>query len=282
MKEQPARTKQGVSRKLSDLTVHAITEYHTERITQGAQPSCIANWHIKLGLPPPYTKIPFKKIFASFGTPLSDATEERQWRKLVHRATFVRNRNPNLPSHQCRLCDGHEESILNLFSCQAAAPFWRQCLLFCKNVLGISAHQDTREAIMFGTCSITGKLLPDTARAFLRHAFNCFYHDFANVDVKEAKFHWQMTYCDAVESFRNAVHRYGMRLKILYNTRHHSTLNGIAPKEARERYPNLITIGEFGDATLTSGFKRAIVEAHTLELNYTQSHFGYTPFRRTP
>ena len=68
----------------------------------------------------PYNKIPFKKIFKvkSLGTPLSDPTEERQWHKLVQRATYVRNRNPNEQSHVCRICRKHEESILNLFQCQ--------------------------------------------------------------------------------------------------------------------------------------------------------------------
>ena len=33
----------------------------------------------------PYA-IPWKRIWASQGTPLSDATEEKQWRKLLHRA----------------------------------------------------------------------------------------------------------------------------------------------------------------------------------------------------
>ena len=39
-------------------------------------------------------RIDFKKVFSSFGTPLSNDAEERQWRKYVHRAINVRNRNP--------------------------------------------------------------------------------------------------------------------------------------------------------------------------------------------
>eukprot|EP00966_Prymnesium_polylepis_P303909 7020967-Prymnesium_polylepis.1 len=50
-------------------------------------PNCVKNWERDVG-----QNIPFDKVFASMGTPLSDATEERQWRKLIHRATFVRNR----------------------------------------------------------------------------------------------------------------------------------------------------------------------------------------------
>ena len=92
------------------------------------------------------------------------------------------------------------------------------------------------------------ELLPEEARALLRHAYNHFYHDFANVDLKNKAFHWELTYANALQSFRNAVYRYGMHFKILFNTRMHSTLQGAAPQEARDKYPNLIDIeleGEF-------------------------------------
>ena len=118
--KQEPRTNKDKVRKLSDLTIHNITDYLTSFITQGVKPNCIANWTARIG-----AGIPFKKIFESFGTPLSDPTEERQWRKLVHRATFVRNRDPSLPDHKCRLCGLHEERILSLFQCQATAPLWR-------------------------------------------------------------------------------------------------------------------------------------------------------------
>ena len=283
IEEQTPRTKgKNLPRKLSDLTVHAITEYHTKRVTQGAKPSCIENWHIKLGLPAPHTKIPFKKIFKSFGTPLSDPTEERQWRKLVHRATFVRNRDPKAPSHDCRLCRTHEESILNLFACQSTAPLWNKCMQFCHKMFGTQVYPDIRNAIIFNVSHNRKDMLQVPACAFLRHAYNCFYHDFSNVDVKDAEFHWQITYCDAVESFRNAVLRYGRRLKILYNARKYSTLQGKAPKEAREKYPQLIAIDDCSNASLTGEFTRDIAEAQKIEADYCQDNFGHTPFRRPP
>ena len=85
-----------------------------------------------------------------------------------------------------------------------------------------------------------------------------------------------------MESFRNAVLRYGRRLKILYNTRKYSTLQGKAPEEARERYPQLITIDESSNASLTGEFTRAITEAQKIEADYCQANFGHTPFRRPP
>ena len=88
--------------------------------------------------------------------------------------------------------------------------------------------------------------------------------------------------CNAVESFRNAVLRYGTRRKILYTTRRYSTLQGIAPEEARDRCPQLITMDAERNFSLTGGFKQAIAEAQKLESDYTQSHFGHTPKRRPP
>ena len=56
-------------------------------------------------------------------------------------------------------------------------------------------------AIIFGMAT-RDSLLPEAARAFLRHAYNQFYHDFANVDIKDAAFHWPLTFRDALHSFR--------------------------------------------------------------------------------
>ena len=74
-------------------------------------------------------------MFSSFGTPLSNDAEERQWRKYVHRAINVRNRNPTLTEHKCRLCNREEESMLHLVKCYHTKPLWKKCLKFCHEVL---------------------------------------------------------------------------------------------------------------------------------------------------
>ena len=119
-------------RTLSDITIKTITKHFTSYINEGVKPNCITNWPKFVD----HTRhIPFDKVFASFGTPLSDPTEERQWRKLVHRATFVRNRDPKLADHNCRLCNKHVEQIHTLFQCEATAPLWHACIEFTKKIL---------------------------------------------------------------------------------------------------------------------------------------------------
>ncbi|EOD20587.1 hypothetical protein EMIHUDRAFT_208526 [Emiliania huxleyi CCMP1516] len=67
-KGQKGKTDNGRPRKLSDITIHGITDHLTKRITRKIKPNCMRNW---------------KRVFSSFGTPLSNDAEERQWRKYV-------------------------------------------------------------------------------------------------------------------------------------------------------------------------------------------------------
>ena len=133
---------------------------------------------------------------------------------------------------------------------------------FCVNVLDIQRPPDIGTAIIFGMAT-RDSLLPEAACAFLRHAYNQFYHDFANVDIKDAAFHWPLTFRDALHSFRNAVLLYAMKIKVLFNTRYYSTLEGIVPREARERFPSLVDIDIEGNFVLTTPFQQAIDDATT-------------------
>ena len=59
-------------------------------------------------------QLPFDIIWPTLGTPLSDATEEKEWRKMLQRAFFVRNRDTErikAGTTQCRLGCGCEESM---------------------------------------------------------------------------------------------------------------------------------------------------------------------------
>ena len=118
------------------------------------------------------------------------------------------------------------------------------------------------KAIAFGQWTQT-ELGPEDARAFLRHAYGQFYHDFSNVDLKDHTFDWRYTYRDALLTFRDAALRYAHRIKVLHATRTYSTLPETTPQEARERYPNVITINADGSSKLTSAFQKAIDDART-------------------
>ena len=100
-------------------------------------------------------------------------------------------------------------------------------------------------------------MLPTATCAFIRHAFNCFYHDFANVD-KGYAFTWQRVYHDSLISFRSAVLRHGERMRRLHAHRAYTSLPGTVSQEDREKFENVIHIDQSGKSTLNPNFTTAI------------------------
>jgi hypothetical protein len=210
---------------------------------------------------------PFDKVFASMGTPLSDATEEKHWRKLVQRAINVRNRFPiyGPPAlarngiqigHECRLCGSHTESMLGLFQCTQTSPYWKACMKFTREVLKAPNSPNVARAIILGLWTPT-ELGPEDARAFLRHAFGAFYKDFAKVDILKTPFVWEATFLRAILSFQNAIGRRAQQIRYQYIRRTYSSLKNQVPREERERYPNLAKIDPTGILTLSPTFTTA-------------------------
>ena len=91
------------------------------------------------------------KVWKSIGTPLSDATEEKQWRKLLRRAIFVRNKDASAPTCACRLGCPDTESMLHLFNCRArhTKPLWTACLKFIGDI-GCGVPDRRLRGLIFG------------------------------------------------------------------------------------------------------------------------------------
>ena len=134
--------------------------------------------------------------------------------------------------------------MLHLLECRAAKPFWRACMRFITNTLKCPIPRDLKLAIAFGQWkppSDPDPLGPEEARAFLRHAFNHFYHDFANVDLKNSLFMWQGAYLATLHSFREAARRRGQSFKILFASRLHTTLPNTPPHEELHAFPTVLS-----------------------------------------
>ena len=117
----PAQQTEGEPIKgLYDLTVKKITRHLTTLYIGSERPSCEAAWQKRFPGPP----IPWKKIWASLGTPFSDAWEEKHWRKLLHRAIFTHNRDRSAVTDKCRLGCGSIESQIHLLQCSYTSSYW--------------------------------------------------------------------------------------------------------------------------------------------------------------
>jgi len=93
---------------------------------------------------------------------------------------------------------------------------------------------------------------------FLRHAYNQFYHDFSNVDLKGTNFYWCLTFSSAFKTFRLAALRHGMQHRTLYTTRVYTNLVQEAPMEARQRFASVVDVDRDGVFCLEQPFVAAV------------------------
>jgi hypothetical protein len=143
-------------------------------------------------------------------------------------------------------------------------PYWNMVKSFLEKVLSINNIRHIDKLIIFNT--IRDELVPTAACAFIRHAFNHFYRDFAMVDTHDEKFVWQSTLNRAMKGFRNAVLAYGESIKSFLANRTHTTQKKRVPDEALTHFNKLITFTNEGrQYSLTSAFQDAIEATAKLE-----------------
>ena len=247
---------------LADLTIKRVTKLITvtEQIKNN-RPNCEEAWALRIGFTPP-----FDEIWPSLGTPLSDATEEKEWRKMLQRAIYVRNRDSErikAGTTQCRLGCRCEESMWHLVKCRYTMGFWKLVMNFLETVLGQPRVNRIDIAVIFNVCHVpNGTLYSIEARAFVRHAFGCFYKDFSKVDTLGHAFTPVYTFRRTMENFRNAVWAYGESIKLFKTHRRYTPLKQHVPKETLEQFPDLITIDpNTYSHSLTDKFKQACTDA---------------------
>ena len=133
-------------------------------------------------------------------------------------------------------------------------------MAFTENVLHALPTNNAARAVILGLWP-NNILGPETARAFLRHAFGCFYDDFSKVDLSGHIFLWQVTFRTALFSFRSAALRRAQQVKLQYVHRTYSSLHECVPKKERDRFNTVVDISLTGIATIHSAFQRAIDKA---------------------
>ena len=161
--------------------------------------------------------------------------------------------------------------MLHIVQCQKLKPFWDLVFNFITTVIGDPPPQFRTAAIIFNMWT-RDHLGSESACAFLRHAFGCFYNAFSKVDLEHKLFSTPHVFHKTLLSFRSAVLRYAQTIRILYLQRRYTTLRTkLPPKEARDRFKALVVIQEtFYDFELTTAFTQAISDTEaTLPVHHT-------------
>ena len=261
MRGQTPRHEDDTPRRLSDLTIHEITVILTERITSGTRPNCEHNWEYKkdgtlrFGV---RLKFKWSDVWGSLGTPLSDPTEEKNWRRLLHRAIDARNRHKGA-DHRCRLrCGCQDESMLHMVTCRYSKSFWAACIAFCTNVLHEPADMsDTAKAIIFNV-GRDHQLLSMPTRAFLRHAVRWWYASMTKVHKEGTIVSSQTCFHATLLKFREAVIRKCVGIRRHFIHRVHTRLTAVVPEEERAKYACVAKIELNGIYRISPALEAAI------------------------
>jgi hypothetical protein len=247
-------------------TIKNITLHKTTELIGNIRPNCEHNWsHAQAGVRTHIVSYPlhWPTIWRSLGTPLSNATEERIWRKLLHRALDVRNKHKELTDQKCRCGCGEVESMLHLAQCRYILPFWNACLDFIETVLKHKQSVDKERAIIFGQTD-RRKMLPVPALALLRHGWQNLYRHFTLVETRNQHLSWRHIFLDTLRSFRSAV----LRVKRTITLQRTSVKHGkrpIRPPPQQIINPLLVHAPDGNPYHLSNAFAQAL---RTAEANH--------------
>ena len=153
--------------------------------------------------------------------------------------------------------------MLHMITCQHTRPYWYAVKAFVKDILGAPDERFMERLIIFNIAR--GAMVSAEACAFIRHAVNCFYRDFAMVDTHDKRFTWQRTFADAMHSFRSAVFAWAQTIRIFTVLRRYSNKKKKnVPLDTLNSFNTLVTFSDAGlSFKLTPQFQQAITRAHT-------------------
>lgn len=165
---------------------------------------------------------------------------------MLHRAIYTRNRDPKkreAGEHYCRMGCKCVEHMVHVVECCQLRPYWGMVIKFLKEVLGESPDNKNVHAIIFNMSRMAQKkMMSVEARAFVRHAFDTFWRDFALVDTNNKAFIPEYTFRRTMENFRNAVLAYGQSIKQFRTQRQYTDRKKHVPEATLRQFPALIKI----------------------------------------
>ena len=165
------------------LKISTLTKYLTRKTFGIVRSSCELNWQIRVNY-----ALNWPRIWRSRGTRISNATEERVWRRLLHRALNVHNRHPQAANHSCRLGCGCTERMIHLAKCVCTNKAWSRILGIIEEmgmeVPEVQNAQYQDRLLIFGLLP-DGHLAHELARGIIRHAWGHVYRHFTRVETDD-------------------------------------------------------------------------------------------------
>ena len=116
--------------------------------------------------------------------------------------------------------------------------------------------------IIFNTAGQEQRVISTEAGAFVRHAVNCFYRDFAMVDTHNRAFTWERTFMDTMHSYRRAVLAWAQSIRVFTTIRRHTNQKKRVSEDTLKKFNKLVTFSDYGTTfALTPEFQHEITKA---------------------
>ena len=147
-----------------------------------------------------------------------------------------------------------------MLRCHRARELWKACETFDKTILQQKYNSKNLEETMILNTR-NGSLIPETSRAFWRHAVGKYYAATTVVNKQNKTFSWQKTYYWTLTGLRDATLRRARNTRLLHINRTHTPLTNQIPQKEQTRFELLITIHPDGTHTLNPTFVAAITAA---------------------
>ena len=137
-------------------------------------------------------------------------------------------------------------------------PYWNAVTNFLTTVLGTPRALNLERLVVFNV--IRDQLVSVESCAFIRHAVNHFYRDFAMVDTHAKAWKWEVTFNRAMKGYRDAVYAWAQEIKVFSTNRMYTAQKKkLVPRDTLQQFHTLVQFQDSGlTFRLTPAFLRAI------------------------
>ena len=151
---------------------------------------------------------------------------------------------------------------------------WKACASFCNNILSERITFPLEAAVFNVPNHHSKKLISLLAQAVFRHAVGQWYADMTAAGTRQAIFHWQSTFYNALLRLRAALLIFAHAIRLLHVQRAFTNLTNVVGDETRAQFSSLLMLSRDGTCALTAAFLRAIDAAKTAHEDRRQRNQG--------
>ena len=213
------------------------------------------------------SRLEWNRIWKSVPNPITSDDDDKTWFKLIHRALYVRDRNPKAPTWECRAgCGCARESMMHLTECPEHDKVWDKAFQLLSNA-GIappSGRKWRQRAIITGLWE-KERMGPPEALALLRCVWRELYLEITRVETEKREYVWQRVWLYALTRLRAALVARAKQIQNMHAMRQFTNLVNQVSKEEAEKYSGLINMGVTGNYSMPR--IKSEIETATAELN---------------